>query len=266
MTTKRQILVTLCLALASVFGVAQAQNTIYSNDFSSQGKMDECTLTDGVSWDNGKQCLKFTRPDDFEYDGVYVLLPALAEGAKDLEIAVTTNDFGFELSLFTSPDGFEYTLQNNFSRYSTYSTQALPNGTRFVKLVNNYSVMDAELHKVEIKEMQLTWDIAAYSHENVTATLNRETGKLTVSGIGTMKHFLNYVSTPWCNDNNNHREITQLEIQEGVTSIGNYAFIYCENLLSANIAESVTDIGYSAFENCSRLADINIPSSFRQDS
>ena len=41
--------------------------------------------------------------------------------------------------------------------------------------------------------------------------------------------------------------ITQLEIPEGVTSIGNYAFSYCSSLISITIPNSVTSIGSYAF-------------------
>ena len=46
-----------------------------------------------------------------------------------------------------------------------------------------------------------------------------------------------------------------------VTSIGEYAFMYCSSLTSINIPNSVTSIGWSAFANCSSLTSITIPNS-----
>ena len=43
---------------------------------------------------------------------------------------------------------------------------------------------------------------------------------------------------------------------KSVTSIGNYAFEYCENITSVTIPDSVTSIGVYAFEYCASLKSI----------
>ena len=50
-------------------------------------------------------------------------------------------------------------------------------------------------------------------------------------------------------------------IGESVTSIGEWAFDYCENLTSVTLPESVTSIGKCAFVSCKSLTSITIPSS-----
>ncbi len=50
--------------------------------------------------------------------------------------------------------------------------------------------------------------------------------------------------------------ITDLEIPEGVTSIGNYAFYKCSSLTSITIPDSVTSIGGSAFSGCYKLVEV----------
>ena len=45
-------------------------------------------------------------------------------------------------------------------------------------------------------------------------------------------------------------------IPNSVTSIGNYAFYYCEDLTEVTIPNSVTSIGESAFEGCSKIRSI----------
>ena len=61
--------------------------------------------------------------------------------------------------------------------------------------------------------------------------------------------------------------VTDLIIPEGVTSIGNYAFIECNSLTSVTIPSSVTAIGKEAFRDCrlERLTlDCNIPNGMNQ--
>ena len=48
---------------------------------------------------------------------------------------------------------------------------------------------------------------------------------------------------------------------KSVTSIGNYAFEYCENITSVTIPDSVTSIGFCVFSNCTSLTSITIPNS-----
>ena len=48
-----------------------------------------------------------------------------------------------------------------------------------------------------------------------------------------------------------------------VTSIGDHAFLKCENLTSISISDGVTSIGWSAFKNCKNLTSITIPNSVK---
>lgn len=75
----------------------------------------------------------------------------------------------------------------------------------------------------------------------------------------------------WCNTNLNNnllteahhlylnnKEVKDLVIPEGVTSIGNYTFNGCSSLTSVTIPSSVTSIGSSAFEGCIGLTSVHI--------
>gem|GEM_PF-362518 len=57
------------------------------------------------------------------------------------------------------------------------------------------------------------------------------------------------------------QSLRSIMIPEGVESIGDSAFSSCSNLTSINIPSSVTSIGNFAFSHCSNLTSINIPSS-----
>ncbi len=95
---------------------------------------------------------------------------------------------------------------------------------------------------------------------NLTWELNTGTGKLTIRGTGEMKNYstIPLVPSPW----DSYREsIGVVVIEDGVKSIGSYAFEQCTSLVSIAIPDSVTSIGGYAFEECTSLAGIAIPDS-----
>ena len=93
--------------------------------------------------------------------------------------------------------------------------------------------------------------------ENATYTLNSD-GLLTISGTGQMDLYLVDSTAPWYSK---RAFIKRVVIENGVTSIGYYAFRNCINLINVTIPDSVTSIGSSAFYYCTSLASITIPDS-----
>lgn len=93
---------------------------------------------------------------------------------------------------------------------------------------------------------------------NVTYTLDTETGVLTISGTGDMRDYTYYSYVPWYSSSTNVKTVV---IENGVKSIGNYAFSYCKKLESVSIPDSVADIGEYAFSYSSKLKNVTIPDS-----
>ena len=85
-----------------------------------------------------------------------------------------------------------------------------------------------------------------------------EDGTLTISGTGAMK---DYNSTDNPSPAYKNLNVKKVVIEDGVTSIGKYAFWYCSNLTSITIPDGVTSIGRAAFESCKSLTSITIPES-----
>ena len=101
--------------------------------------------------------------------------------------------------------------------------------------------------------------VSATDNSNIKWSFDSKTGTLTISGTGKMDNYNDYdIKTPWYKYSDN---ISRVTINKGITSIGNFAFGDCENLISIVIPDSVTTIGESAFEWCTSLKSINIPNS-----
>ena len=83
-----------------------------------------------------------------------------------------------------------------------------------------------------------------------------EDGTLTISGLDAMPDY--YYNSPW---NTYRNSITFVIVENGVTSIGNYAFDDCTHLTSVTIGNSVTFIGEGAFNRCIGLTSVTIPNS-----
>ena len=93
---------------------------------------------------------------------------------------------------------------------------------------------------------------------NLTWTLDSE-GVLTISGSGDMYNYgSSDFSAPW---DGSRSRVKSVVIADGVTSIGEYAFFYCESLTSVTIPDSVTSIGKYAFFCCTSLTSVTIPDS-----
>ena len=82
-----------------------------------------------------------------------------------------------------------------------------------------------------------------------------EDGTLNISGTGAMKNYI------YGNNKSPARlnlSVTSIVIEEGVTSIGDYAFENCDNLTSITIPGNVESIGESAFYSCDNLTDVTL--------
>ena len=82
---------------------------------------------------------------------------------------------------------------------------------------------------------------------------------LTITGNGAMGDYIyypyngvTYTTAPW------KQNITSITLEEGVTTIGNYAFYGCDSLTWIKIPDSVTIIGEFAFSSCGLLSEATL--------
>ena len=114
-----------------------------------------------------------------------------------------------------------------------------------------------------LPQMTLFVSAAGYSGtcgaegDNLTWSLNTDTGVLTISGSGAMPDFYT-TPIPWYD----YRDSIQyVSLPNGLTNIGNLAFYQCSALKSLTIPNGVTSIGNESLRMCTSLTSVAIPSS-----
>ncbi len=78
-------------------------------------------------------------------------------------------------------------------------------------------------------------------------------GFMLISGDGRMADYERADAAPWHEDRG---QITSVLVEEGVSSVGAYAFAQCPGLASVTIPASVTAIGARAFDVCANITDV----------
>ena len=97
---------------------------------------------------------------------------------------------------------------------------------------------------------------------------NLKNGTLTITGSGQMNNYTGIPGDPGtdgsicmlcANPPWEDQKITRIVVEEGVASIGNFAFAFCRELREITLPGSVTSIGDSVFEGCENLEAVHVP-------
>lgn len=98
--------------------------------------------------------------------------------------------------------------------------------------------------------------IVAYTGTGTSVTIPETVGGHPVTAIG------EYAFSPYSNvhnSNDNCYDITTVNIEAKLTSIGEAAFSECENLTTINLPDTITEMGYGVFGGCTALESIAFP-------
>ena len=117
------------------------------------------------------------------------------------------------------------------------------------------------MKQIDILLIDLLMDLLANAENSGTCGPNlkwlfTDNGVLVITGKGKMNDYLYRNRLPWYK-----YDIKRIIIGDGVTTIGEYAFVACSSLTSVTIPNSVTTIGSGAFSDCSALTSVTIPNS-----
>lgn len=121
--------------------------------------------------------------------------------------------------------------------------------------IDDYNNVGADLIVTALYESNICLIASGTCGDNLSWELSCDS-VLTISGDGAMTNY-NFVSphAPWYSYNS---AIKSIIINDGVTSIGQFAFYNCE-AISVSMPSSVTEIATQAFRECHELTDVQIP-------
>ena len=89
---------------------------------------------------------------------------------------------------------------------------------------------------------------------NVNWSLDEE-GILHITGEGTMASWESEADVPWAQYRS---QIKEIQIEDGVTSVGAYAFCNCSDVAETMLPDSIKNIGEFAFFSCGGLSTVTI--------
>ncbi len=102
-------------------------------------------------------------------------------------------------------------------------------------------------------------DTSGICGDNLIWRFEEETGTLTISGTGKMYDY-SFDDIPlWEEYGVKKADIVNVIVSDGVTSIGDFAFNSCSELISVDLPQSLERIGNMAFLQCKKIATIHLP-------
>ncbi len=263
---KRYWIAILCAVLALVLTVAAAS----ADEGDVYGRMtDETDLHDGdriilVSDDGSYYQAMAT---DFSGMQVIVTGNAITEQDGMLALTLTETEGGWLLAAndgYLAADGGALTIVSDQADAAVWTISIASDGTATISCADGSIVFAEQDGAYRFFCGEGGNEIAIYN-----ATFEPEhhafgdglwwsfaDGKLTIGGSGDMPDFASADYQPWASIRS---EITEVEIQDGVTSIGAYAFSNCTQLTELTIPNSVANIVSFAFYKCTGLSEITIP-------
>ncbi len=94
------------------------------------------------------------------------------------------------------------------------------------------------------------------ANTSISWSYSADTQTLTLAGTGEIPDSATPADVAW---HGVRHSVKKIEMPEGITKIGDYAFYYCPQLESVDMPSTVTQIGKLSFAFCSSLKSIEIP-------
>ncbi len=175
------------------------------------------------------------------------------EPQPDEETGEPSNTIIWEKSMVKINDNAEVITNDNAEEVMTEAEEELPMpGKSGNEAINSDKSLSKNESNEEASDVSLNHQASEICGKNVMWTISDE-GILNIFGQGAMYDYTADDPAPWYDD---RVSITKVIIDEGVTSIGEWAFYGFENVNSIVLADSIDSIGHDAFSECDELENI----------
>lgn len=105
-----------------------------------------------------------------------------------------------------------------------------------------------------------TENLSGKCGEAVNWSLDAESGVISITGCGPMTNYRPDRKAPW----HGYREqIREIVIGEGVTTLGEYAFVKCPNLIKVQFSSTVDTVRFHGLTECNALTELRFPEGVR---
>ena len=198
-----------------------------------------------------KNCGNCENCEHMNYDAVYVLdgTKGFAEGFTNWSSVIIPESVVYLNKAFASMNGGGYIVcksivppcnvdSKTFERVKSSSTLYVPSNSVTAYAADEYWGEFANIKAIDFPIWSLTAE-----------------GELIIDGVGPMENY-ECEYTPWYI---HHSFIKGVTIKEGITTVGDNAFAYCEELASVSLPNSLMSIGEGAFAECDKLKSVVIP-------
>lgn len=243
-------LLSFLLALTMVIGSAQIV-LAEDGDGGINLPPDEFSVVESVVIDNAPTKVYVTDETDYFYEvnGATVFTPTDYTG---LQFTVNYDDGTSQT--FTDQDDLADMMANDELAF-IYDETDTSAGTHTITL--SYHGQTAQ-YTVTVEEpaVEPPAEITGTCGPNAFWKIEGDT--ITIYGTGAMTNYGTKADVPW---KDYKAGLTTVVVEAGITRVGNYAFMECENVTSVTLPNTVTTLALNSFSTCSKLKAITLPAS-----
>lgn len=181
----------------------------------------------------------------------------LHDAAQMLQV-ITDNNSNYNFQWYCYIDDKKDAVPLEGAVESTFLPDVSTEGTKFyfarvfLHSGNETTYLDSDAAKIVVERKP---EYASGSCGNGIAWTLMTDGTLSITGNGAMSNYTSGTA-PWYNYRD---KIERIQVSDGLTYVGSYAFAGCSRLQEVDIPNSVESIGTAVLQNCSSLRKMTIP-------